>query len=347
MIDIRQYRKMRTHSLADIPEPPMAWLPPWQCSHCGELYGQGRDRTFRIPKGFEPLKFLMEWEHAHHWCHFSGNCHYVYAICYPSGLPFYVGKGSALRMVTHGKFVGKREPADEKELVLSELQSLGVSERYAILVSDVTAQSAYQIEAIAITQWGRRANGGLLTNRDEGQLVSEPECWSLPQPEQVPIKGNPYPTLWALHPKIQFRAPRVRGVALDCPRCTARFYTAPNEQLHALRCPACYHFIDVNNSEIYEYWRLNRHNHQVELTYPPPATCELPVRKLQPINSLSDKGMAVEDAKQELAPAVALEPQLIAQHESHPQAFAILLVGVTFGLLVSLLVAILVGAQNA
>jgi hypothetical protein len=284
----------------------------------------------------------MEWEHAHHWCHFVGNGYYTYAVCYPNGLPFYVGKGKGPRMLHHGKFNGKREPDDEKEIVIAQLQARGLTERYAVLQDDITERCAFQIEAIAIMQWGRRSDGGMLANRDEGQLRGEPENWALPTPPQIEIKGNPYPTLWAIHPKIQFRAPRVRGVGLTCPRCVARFYTAPNEELHALRCPVCYHFFDVDNSKIYEYWRKNRHRKDIELEYPPPALCELPVMGVKVTNALSEEENPVEEAISQLVTATPVEPEPepVAQEEKPSYALAMFFLGFICALALSVCAAL-------
>lgn len=251
-----------------VPIPPINWHPPWQCSYCSGLYGQGRGRLFRIPIGFEPLQYLMEWSHAHHWCHYSENNHYVYALCYPTGLPFYVGKGSGNRMLAHAAFIGKREPRDEKELVIANLQDQGVNERYAVLSLQDDQDRAYQHEAMAILLWGRRSNGGLLTNADEGDTRGEPENWELPTPPIVQVRGNPNPMRWVIHPAIQFRCPTHRGMLIICPQCREQCIHPSAMKLEGIRCPFCHHFWRVDIEKLYDYWARNRHDHSRPLKLP-------------------------------------------------------------------------------
>ncbi len=97
---------------------------------------------------------------ARGYCHFIANRPYVYAICQPNGLPFYIGKGRAERMMAHAHFLVK-EPTNDvlfcKNRKEEELLKLLISkhqERYAILAECETDKEAFAIEAHYIKQWG-------------------------------------------------------------------------------------------------------------------------------------------------------------------------------------------------
>jgi hypothetical protein len=76
---------------------------PWSCSHCGGLYGVrwDRERTYPIPSDAKPLAPLLNWDAAQTFCFYSKKLYYVYALCYPTGLPFYVGMGNNKRCFQH------------------------------------------------------------------------------------------------------------------------------------------------------------------------------------------------------------------------------------------------------
>jgi hypothetical protein len=155
-----------------VPIEPSGWLPPWQCSHCHGLYGYGESGTFRIDAGFRPLWPLYSWIEMSRFGHFSPGFHYVYAICYQNGLPFYVGKGSGLRPLAHvdeaysenAKAIANHE---EKHRILRSLNNMvgpNHGELYHIFGVFDREPDAYALEASIINRWGIRSSGGLLAN---------------------------------------------------------------------------------------------------------------------------------------------------------------------------------------
>jgi hypothetical protein len=254
------------HCGASIPESPEDWLPPWQCCSCSCLYGIFESQVFAIPANVTRLRYLMSWDQAQVWCHYSANSPYVYALCYPTGLPFYVGKGRAQRMLAHAHFTKMQKSAiDQKERTITALHEMGLSEAYAVLALCDSDEMALRLESTAIHQWGRRVEGRMLTNIELGETV-DPVPWNLPPPPVIAIRGNPTPTNWVIHPSLQNRAPRHRGVAIECPSCRGECYYPAAMRLDSVRCPICMHFFDVDADQLYQFWLERRHDHSRKLS---------------------------------------------------------------------------------
>lgn len=337
--------------------PPDSWLPPWVCSNCGGLYGQGRDRLFRVPKDFAPVRFLLTYQQAHYWAEFNARSPYVYALCYPTGLPFYIGKGTGKRLIAHGKFVGQREPQDEKEEVIEQLQKMGVCEYYAVLLLDVTNKEALTEEAKLIIKCGRRANGGILTNRDEGNLAKEPESWDTPQQQPLDVfcvNAN----RWVIHPEIQYRKPRRDCVAVYCPACDYHCVHPLGVKFEEVRCPNCFRGWSVDPDSVMALYKSRLRESleqakakQEEVNARIAAKAKEPAKPRAIDSKVKQSALAtqenpVERAVAQIITATIIEPKPKPVVKEEKQSFALvfLLVGVIFGLSVSLLLAILFGA---
>jgi hypothetical protein len=140
---------------------------PWQCSHCGGVYGIGEAGPFGVPEDFAPLSPLLGPAIAHRWCFYSGfQNHYVYALCYGSGLPFYVGRGQKLRALAHEAETrsAKLAKRTEKHSVIAWLKLHEEPVWYHFLALTPDVQEAIAAENHYLRTWGLRSQGGLLTN---------------------------------------------------------------------------------------------------------------------------------------------------------------------------------------
>jgi hypothetical protein len=232
------------------PEPDeWAWMPPWQCSHCGGLYGHGEDGTFRIDATVKPFHPLFSWVEALRFCYYAGNRHYVYLLCYPTGLPFYLGKGTGERVCQHNKnaFNDKYNKRGEKERIMCDLWNRHESEWYHFLALCDTAEEAWQIEQHWINKWGVRADSGLLCNlaraNSQGAEFEELAPVDFSSIELTNERIGPRevyypPELLARQPKN----PRAIPMLCWCPVCNGDCLL--NEELRMLmvQCPFCAHF---------------------------------------------------------------------------------------------------------
>ncbi|MBX3422206.1 MAG: hypothetical protein KF752_11685 [Pirellulaceae bacterium] len=164
------------HCESDLPIPPghWNWAAPWQCSHCGGMYAvrmesvvdASKKRIFAIPADLKPLWPLFSWEAAKSFGFHADTRYYVYAICYPNGLPMYVGRGKKLRVCQHIDEL-RRLPLDrwkEKHFELHDLLIRNQRERYHFLALVDHQSQAAQIERAFVLRWQLRRYGGLLVN---------------------------------------------------------------------------------------------------------------------------------------------------------------------------------------
>jgi len=92
---------------------------------------------------------------------------YTYVLWNPADdIPFYVGKGSLRRVLMH--FRGIEKCNRPKLKMIQQLRERGVepSVKYAYYGPD--EQEAFRIEILLIATWGRRSDGGILTNLHVG-----------------------------------------------------------------------------------------------------------------------------------------------------------------------------------
>ena len=93
------------HCENEIQSPSDQWHlnTPWHCSFCGGMFGIRLDGevTFPLIPNMQPLAPLLGESIARRFAFYSKPNHYVYALCYSSGLPFYVGVGYGYRCFSH------------------------------------------------------------------------------------------------------------------------------------------------------------------------------------------------------------------------------------------------------
>lgn len=204
-------------------------------------------RVFAVPPNVCPLWPLMNWQQAAHWAAFHDARPYVYAITYPSGMPFYIGKGSGKRILQHAAFLRLtdlwptvRKPQSEKEAILWQLAINREYERYSILAICESEEHAYSFEAVAIQTYGQRARGdGILCNST--QMVETP-YWPMPEAPMIDevVSDGHFP--WHFAPENNPRSPE--GLVVWCPRCQNPGKITRQKPVRDLQCPSCFHYFE-------------------------------------------------------------------------------------------------------
>lgn len=241
------------HCEKQIPTPPDAWnwLPPWQCSHCAGLFGvSSQHGGFRIPPTIKPLWPLFSWREARNFGFYAGKLNYVYAICYPSGLPFYVGRGSRYRACAHVDETWEipTERWTEKHHLIVSLSRRNESEWYHFLALVETKEEAAGIEQRYIQQWGVRHKGGLLVNH--ARPIAYPHIGELPAaPVQMKAVENVSGPRSIHHPDLLLGDFGNDGMTTNCPTCLKQCYCPISLASKRGQCPYCAHFfIPLNPS---------------------------------------------------------------------------------------------------
>jgi hypothetical protein len=125
-----------------------------------------RQEVFGVPSELKPLWPLFTWMEARRFGFFASGKYYVYAICYPSGLPFYVGRGRKLRVCQHVEETWRlpEERLKAKHRELMALSDANESEWYHFLALVSDPEEAANIERAYVQKWKRVRQGGLLLN---------------------------------------------------------------------------------------------------------------------------------------------------------------------------------------
>lgn len=162
------------HCTRSVAAPPDFWrdrVAPWSCSYCGKLYGfSNNQQVFPIPEEFRPLAPLLPESIAKRWCYYAHPCNYVYALCYPTGIPFYVGLGRGKRALAHLTEAIRQnsanKPLTDKQREIAHLLTLELGVWFHFLALTKDRVVAEEAESYWIDLWGLRINGGMLANDD-------------------------------------------------------------------------------------------------------------------------------------------------------------------------------------
>jgi hypothetical protein len=233
------------------PEPEnWSWMPPWMCSMCGGLYGYGEAGPFRVELSLKPFNPLFCWIEALRFSYYSGSRTYVYALCYPSGMPFYIGKGKGGRVCQHYKntFSEKYSRKGEKERLIFDLNERGESEWYYFLALCDTPEEALRVEQHWIWKLGVRSQGGMLCNLapgcNQGQEYEQPlDAVVIPNWKGDEITHNSRDKPRIVHYPLEMRRnPKCALQKCWCPICNGECLIPEELRFISVQCPFCAHF---------------------------------------------------------------------------------------------------------
>lgn len=241
------------HCQQQIAKPPAEWPNGhvWNCSHCGGLYALDSNGPYRIPPNTKPLTPLLSHSIAERWCFFAHESNaYTYALCYPNGLPFYVGSGVRDRALQHA-IEAERFPAEKQQLKHKTIWDIWEQNQplwYCFLGFFRDRQEAIVLENYYIDLWGLRSTGGMLTNRVGPRKTSADFPLDHVQPppltpEQLAAQRNGITVFlpgFYVAPPVYGKEPRFETAR--CPACNCQ--GALPDSLYALKlmCSKCGHF---------------------------------------------------------------------------------------------------------
>lgn len=246
------------HCKTDLKLPPSFWkdrVAPWSCSYCGGLYGISNKFTaFAIPSNFRPLSPLLSQIVANRWCYYSHPCNYVYALCYPTGIPFYVGVGKAGRAMAHlteaTRVQNSNDPPTEKHVEINYLLTTELGVWYHFLCLTKDRNQAEQTEAFWIHYWDLRSQGGMLTNISYPESQPElddpatPELPSEVEQDDFSILTFAHPDMAVCHPSSKHRqGDSIPLAAIECMACGSEVLADQHMHNKNLICPHCGHYV--------------------------------------------------------------------------------------------------------
>lgn len=125
--------------------------------------------------------------------------YYIYTLCYPNGVPFYVGKGQNNRCVSHFWPSSKGENL-LKDNIIRKINRSGSEVRINIVLTTVDESLAHSVEEHLIGSYGRRdIRTGILANMTNGgegvsgKIRTEEEK-ELRRKKPSPLRGVPLKT---------------------------------------------------------------------------------------------------------------------------------------------------------
>ncbi len=238
------------HCENEIQPPSYKWHlnTPWHCSFCGGMYGIRFDEktTYALHESMRPLAPLLGESIARRFAFYSKPNSYVYALCYPSGLPFYVGVGSGYRCFSHSTETQneRRKRWTEKHDTIESLLKTCEGVWYHFLAMVPDRELAASIEGYWVRKWGLRSLGGLLTNSVYPETRIEEDDYT----DQPPATENDTEIIKSFqHPDFvvtpnRWNATR-SGAHATCFACGHKGqYTAEMRDRKVL-CSNCGHFV--------------------------------------------------------------------------------------------------------
>lgn len=210
------------------------------------MYGihAGQSQTFAIPAESKPFDPLLSIGMAEKFVFYASGLYYVYALCYPSGLPFYIGAGQDRRCFSHiAESATRSQKWNEKNEIIHQLLDCGGAVWFHFLALVDDRSLAGRIEAHWIRKLGLRKTGGVLANAVKPDGVVD----ALPVPPQIPgcreeaiLKSFRHPVL--VVPPPVGPAPR-KGKVVTCPACNNEGQVIASMVGAKIACPHCGHFV--------------------------------------------------------------------------------------------------------
>jgi hypothetical protein len=211
---------------------------------------EDREKAFSIPAEIKPLWPLFSWREARNFGFYAQGKHYVYALCYPSGLPFYVGRGKKYRVCQHVEELDRipRSQWSEKHRVMVELASRNESEWYHFIALRDSASEAATIERSFVERWGIRDKGGLLANRCIPDGSSDVDVEELAEVDTTMVVSDTEREKRVHHPELLIG----RGgedERFNCAICRNPVLVPDSLMADVVQCPHCAHlFIPLNEA---------------------------------------------------------------------------------------------------
>lgn len=195
----------------------------------------------------KPLVPIVSQVIAHRFGFYSWPNYYVYALCYASGLPFYVGMGTRHRCLQHVGETAResllKKRWTEKNEVISAIGLDAVWYHFFALVQDRTQAS--QIEAYWIQKWGRRVKGGMLVNSAKPESTLD-DVAAFPPPliddQEEVIRAFQHPDIILVPPYARSMSPR-SGALIYCMACGVQGQYSGKMRDEKVLCGNCGHYM--------------------------------------------------------------------------------------------------------
>jgi hypothetical protein len=215
-------------------------------------------RLFAIPGDLKPFWPLFDYQEAMNFRFYANDRHYVYAICYPGGLPFYIGRGHRQRVMQHVSELRNIpfERWKEKHHEINSLMLANSAEMYAFLALVDDREQAAAIERKLVKRLGIRKRGGLLVNSVIPDGSEHPEELQVSPLEIAGLKPvrKPKPNS-VYHPDLMIKDCGY-STQWTCGVCRQECWVPRDLTAKVVQCPNCAHFF----VPLSEGWTPARHN---------------------------------------------------------------------------------------